>query len=137
MYKKTEAQIPIKFWNHLAKQEWEKARSLLDEEFVAYWPQSKEKFNSPDNFIAVNRDYPGAHKIQVLNCIDSYDTQEHKTIVVTEVYIHSIMPDKTEMKLFAISTFEIIDEKIVKLKEYWADTYPAPEWRKHLVEVER
>lgn len=137
MNNKTEVQIPIKFWNHIAKQEWDKARLLLDDAFVAYWPQSKEKFNGPDNFIAVNRDYPGNHKIQVLTSTDSYDSWEHKTIVTTEVYIESLMPDNKEMKLFAISIFEIADEKIIELREYWAETYPAPEWRRHLVEVEK
>lgn len=69
------------------------------------------------------------------NQTSSYDVWNHTTTVITEVYIESRMPDGKEMKLFAISTFKIVDEKIISLREYWADTYPAPEWRKQWVEI--
>ena len=130
-----DVKIASQFWSFISEQKWNEAKRLLSNDFEAYWPQSKEKIVGADNFIAVNSNYPGTHKIEFHNQNSSYDAWDHATIVTTEVYIESKMPDDKEMKLFAISTFKIMDEKIVSLREYWADTYPAPEWRKQWVEI--
>ncbi len=127
-------ELPIKFWDHFNNREWDLAGSLLSENFEAVWPQSREKIVGPKNFIEVNRTYPGTHKIEILNSRQNYESREHVRQVTTEVFIESKMPDGKEMKLFAISFFEVSDDKILSIKEYWADTYPAPEWRSHLVE---
>lgn len=111
------------------------ARKLLAEDFEADWPQSMERIVGPDNFIELNRKYPGSHKIEILNAHSRYDRWEHVYHVTTEVYIESKMPDGKEMKLFAISFFEVSsDDLIVSATEYWADTYEPPEWRKELVQ---
>lgn len=65
--------------------------------------------------------------------LDRWDFIDH---VVTEVFIESKSPEGKELKLFAISFFEIQEDKIMRLREYWADTYPAPQWRQHLVELQ-
>ena len=135
MKNKEDIEIASKFWRCISEQKWNEARQMLSEDFEAYWPQSKEKIVGADNFSAVNSNYPGTHKIEFLNHTSSYDVWDHSTTVITEVYIESKMPDGKEMKLFAISTFVIMDRKIVSLREYWADTYPAPEWRKQWVEI--
>ena len=126
--------LPTKLWNHFNNREWDLAETLLSEGFEAVWPQSREKIVGPKNFIEVNRTYPGTHKIEILDSHQSYDNWEHVHHVTTEVYIESKMPDGKEMKLFAVSFFEVSDDKILSVKEYWADTYPAPQWRGHLVE---
>lgn len=128
-----ETDLPLQMWSHFNEKNWEAAQKLLSEDFEAYWPQSNERFVGPHNFIEVNRIYPGTHKIEVLDSHQSYDQWEHSHTVTTEVYIESKMPDGKEMKLFAISFFEVVDGKITSLKEYFAETYSAPDWRKHLV----
>lgn len=124
--------IASDFWACINKQDWSKARSLLSNNFTADWPQSKEKIISPDNFISINRDYPGQHSIKLLQTKSVHPHTPDTQLIVTEVFIESIMPNKTEIQLFAISFFEIKEDKIISLKEYWAETYQAPEWRKHL-----
>jgi ketosteroid isomerase-like protein len=135
MKNEDDVKIASKFWNCISEQRWDAAKELLSDDFEAYWPQSKEKIVGADNFISVNSNYPGTHKIEFCNRTSSYDVWDHATTVITEVYIESKMPDGKEMKLFAISTFEIMDEKIMSLREYWAETYPAPEWRKQWVQI--
>ena len=135
MKNKDDLEIASKFWTFISKKNWNAAKELLSDDFQAYWPQSKERITGADNFIAVNKNYPGTHLIEFLSQSSSYDVWDYTTTVITEVYIESKMPDGKEMKLFAISTFEIMDEKIISLREYWADTYPAPEWRKQWVEI--
>ena len=126
--------LPMQLWEHFNNREWDLGEALLDENFEAVWPQSQEKIVGAKNFIEVNRIYPGAHKIEIVDSHQSYDKWAHVHHVTTEVYIESKTPDGKEMKLFAVSFFEVSDEKILSVKEYWAETYPAPEWRSQLVE---
>ena len=134
MKKDPASKLPTELWRYFNNREWDLAEKLLSDDFEAVWPQSREKIVGPKNFIEVNRSYPGTHRIEILDSRYSYDNWDHVHHVVTEVYIESTLPDSKELKLFAVSFFEIRDEKIVSVKEYWADTYPAPNWRSHLVE---
>ncbi len=114
-------------WRSFNLLRWGAAGELLGEKFVAYWPQSGEKIVGARNFIEVNRNYPGKHKIEIKKITADGDR------VVSEVFIRSVMPGGKRMSLFAVSFFKIKGGKIVEAKEYWADTYPAPGWRKKWV----
>ena len=111
------------FWEHLSRQNWDSAQKLLHADFVAWWPQSKIRFDGPEKFIGMNRAYPGQHNIQVLRVSTVGDG------VISEVEIKSIMPDGQRLHLFAISFFEFEGDKIIRATEYWADTYEAPRWQ--------
>lgn len=130
----TAQKIATDFWAHINNQEWEKAQSLLSPNFSADWPQSKEKITTPDNYININRNYPGKHVINILKSHSITSTFSDTHQVITEVFIESIIADQ-QVKLFAISFFEIKNDRIISLKEYWSETYPAPAWRKHLTSV--
>lgn len=123
-------QIAIRFWHLVRDQQWEEARKVLSDDFEAHWPQSDETFKNPDHFIAMNAAYPGTHKIEVLDSRYELDKWEHIEHVITDTLIETVAPDAKETRCFAISFFEIQGDKITRLKEYWADSYPAPEWRK-------
>lgn len=97
---------------------------LLHPRFVAVWPQSKERIVGPRNFIDVNRFYPGNHKIEWVHGFEVVGK------VITTVWIEA----DTGQKIFANSYFDIEDGKIIRAEEYWAEPYPAPEWRKKWVE---
>lgn len=113
-----------KFWGLFSAQKWDEAGKLLYSDFFAIWPQSKEKMNAK-NFIEANRNYPGNHKIEVIHAFAIDDK------VLTTVWIEA----DTGQKTFANSIFDIRDDKIVKVEEYWAEPYPAPESRRHWVEI--
>lgn len=132
----TAQKIANDFWAYINNQDWEKAQGLLSLSFSADWPQSKEKITTPENFISINRNYPGKHTIKVLKTHSSTEARSSDThLVITEVFIESLTPENKQVKLFAISFFEIKNDKIISLKEFWAETYPAPEWRKHLTSL--
>lgn len=114
------------FWGLFSEQKWEEASKLLHADFVATWPQSKERIIGSKNFIDVNRYYPGNHKIEVLHSFEIGNK------VLTTVWIEA----DTGQKTFANSIFEIKEDKIVKAEEYWAEPYPAPEWRKQWVVID-
>lgn len=130
------SQVVHEYWTTLSEKKWDKLKTLFSDEFEAYWPQSKELFKSTDAFIEMNRTYPGTHKFEFYNSSHSYDQWDHRDHYISEVKITSEMPDGKTMNLFAVSYFEIEDGLIVSMREYWADCFPAPEWRRHLVEVQ-
>lgn len=113
------------FWQLFSEQKWDEAIGLLHGDFLAVWPQSRERMIGAKNFVDVNRYYPGNHKIEILH------GYEIENLVLTTVWIEA----DTGQKTFANSIFETKDGKIIKLEEYWAEPYPAPEWRKKWVEI--
>ena len=122
----TENQALVKnFWQLISDQSWSSVKDLLHPNFVATWPQSREKMRGPDNFVSVNQYYPGNHKIELIHI------GEANSKVFTTVWIEA----DTGQKTFANSYFELKDGKILSAEEYWAEPYAAPEWRKQWVEI--
>lgn len=128
--------IATDLWEHFNNREWDKARALLSDDFEAHWPQSREIIKGPENFIQINREYPGSGTIQVQDATHFHEPWEHTDCVTTQTKIDWKKPDGKEETVFAISFFEIQEDLIIGVTEYWAETYAAPEWRKHLVEAE-
>lgn len=123
-----------KLWSYFNTSEWDEARKLLTDDFEAFWPQSREHITSPENFIEINRRYPGEHRIELQGAICESNSETKGYLITTHVYIESKMPDGKEMKLFATSFFGLTQDRLIKsATEYWADTYEAPEWRRDLV----
>lgn len=121
-------------WKAIAERRWDDAKKLLAPEFEALWPQSRERIVGPDNFIAINREYPGTHEIRFVDHQYGFDRWERVHHVTTQVRIVSSMPDGKRIELYAISLFRIGDDRIRSAVEYWAESYPAPEWRSRYVE---
>lgn len=129
------AQIPSRLWHLFGEQRWDDAKALLSEDFEAYWPQTRERIRGRDNFIEVNRRYPGTHNIDFQDSVYVYDRWEQTYKVTTQVYIESKMPDGAEMKLYAVSMWDLDSEGlIIGAQEFWADCSEPPAWRKDLVE---
>jgi hypothetical protein len=122
------ADLVSQFWLYMNKKEWEFARKLLDPQFVAEWPQSRVRFKGAHHFMLMNENYPGNHEIKIINIYDCNNK------IISEVEIKSKMPDGIDMHLYAISFFEVLDYKIMKAVEYWADTYDAPKWQEQWCE---
>lgn len=121
---KTNVQIVEQFWHHISMQDWDKAKFFLHTNFTALWPQSKERISSAENYININRNYPGNHKVQLLH-IFPFQNKTYTTVWITA---------DTGQNTFANSIFQMEDGKIIHLEEYWAEPYPAPEWRNRWVE---
>lgn len=114
-----------KYWSLFSDQKWEESKSLLHSEFLAEWPQSRERFKGADAYVDMNREYPGTHRMEVLQLMSVADR------VVSTVFIHA---HDTGQKTFATSWFDICDGKIAKLTEFWGAPYEAPESRNRWAE---
>lgn len=116
------------FWSFFDQREFEKAKSLLHEEFIAMWETTNEVFPSRDAFIKVNVDYPGNwHTIP----------QKVELFGKEGVSIVSVYYDDQPDRYFATSFYEFKDNLIRKITEYWATVEKPPEWRKNYVKAEK
>lgn len=114
------------YWHNISDQKWEEAESLLHPNFIAEWPQSRERFRDRAAYIQMNREYPGTHRVEILQM----EAREDRAVAT--VFIHAV---DTGQKAFATSWFEFTEGKISKLTEFWAEPYPAPEARKRWAET--
>ena len=106
-----------------SEQKWNEALALLHPEFVAEWPQSRERISGGLNYIDVNRHYPGNHRLSIV--------REHAvgSLVIATIWIEA----DTGQKTFVTSYFTVRKGLIISAEEYWAEPYPAPDWRKKWV----
>ncbi len=113
-----------RFIRLFSEQKWDEALALLADGFVAEWPQSRERIRGSLNYIDVNRHYPGNHRLTI--------TRAHELgeLVIATTWIEA----DTGQKTFVISYFTVREGRIASAEEYWAEPYPASEWRARWVE---
>jgi hypothetical protein len=110
------------YWNCIASQDEERLRGYFHEDACVQWHNTNEQFNV-EEFMRANCDYPGNWDGEV----ERMEQIGRIVITVTRVWTE-------EMSFHVTSFFEIINEKIKKLDEYWGDDGVAPQWRqdKHI-----
>jgi len=121
----TAVEIVRKYWELMNTNDFRSVGSILSDDFVLEWPQSKERIRGRDKFAAMNEEYPAQGRWKfTINRIVGSDNEAVSDVHVTDgVQLARV-----------ISFFTTSDEKIARMVEFWPDTYPAPENRKHLVE---
>jgi hypothetical protein len=99
--------------------------AVLAPEFALEWPQSKERILGPERFARMNHEYPahGPWKFTIHRIVDGVSE------AVTDVTVTDGMQAAR-----AISFFTVSHGRIVRLVEFWPESYDAPEHRAHLVE---
>ena len=102
-------------WQLLDRRRFEDTRPFLAEDFVAEWPQTRERIVGPENFIQLNRAYPGEWRCHLKDIVVDGDR------AVTEVEI----TDGTRV-VHAASFFTLRDGKIAKAREFFADPGDPP-----------
>lgn len=119
------AAIATEFWKRMNTNDWRFAASLFADNFEIVWPQSSEKIGSVENFVAINANYPAkdAWVFEVVRIVGE------NAVAMTETRISD-----GHTEALALSIFECRDGRILRLTEYWPDTYPAPEWRAQWVQ---
>lgn len=112
-------------WSAIGAGDWEGAGKLMHDDFVQEWPQSGERIVGRDNALDVNRNYPGGlPKMKFRRALAG------GTIAVLEVEL--VYSDGS--RYFGVSVVEVGDGKIVRETDYFAQPFPAPQWRAQWVE---
>lgn len=122
----TAAEIVHKFWELMQTNDYRAVGKYLSDDFVLEWPQSKERLRGRDNFAQMNAEYPTHGRWNfVINRIIGSETEAVSDVSVSDDVVRAR----------AITFFTTRSGKIVRMVEYWPEEYPAPENRRHLVEI--
>jgi ketosteroid isomerase-like protein len=117
--------IVQRFWELMSTNNFRSVGSVLSDDFVLEWPQSKERIRGRDNFVAMNSEYPAGGPWEfTLNRLVAEDLEAVTDVSVTDGV----------QRARVISFFSVRDGKIVRMVEYWPDPFEPHENRKHLVE---
>ena len=114
------AQAVRLLWERMEARDWEGVAAQLHPDVVVDWPNTAERMRGRENYVAVQREYPGDWHVEVLRIVDGGDQ------VASEVRV-----DHDGKQFYASSFFELADGKIVGAIEYWSrgEPDPAPSWR--------
>ena len=104
-----------KLWEFFDARQFDAVRDLLSDDFHAVWPQTRERIEGPENFVALNKAYPGEWKCRLEEVVAEGDK------VITEV---EISDGKTVV--YATSIFTVEDGRICQAREYFAEPDDPP-----------
>ena len=120
----TDREVVETFWAAMGSSRFDEVIPLIGEGFVCEWPHSRERIVGRENFVEIQRIYPGTGSITVERLVEDGAGQ-----VATQCRVEW---DGTVA--FAVSFFTLSDGKITHLLEWWPEPYEPPAWRAHLVE---
>ena len=113
------------FWRLMATNDFASVKQVLAETFVLEWPQTNELIRGPENFARMNSEYPaqGSWSFNIKRLVAS----------ASEVVTHVAVTDGTQAAE-AISFFRVEGGRVIRLVEYWPESYAPPSNRAHLTE---
>jgi ketosteroid isomerase-like protein len=114
-----------RLWQAFDDGDWDGAGDLMHDDFVQEWPQSGERIVGRDNAIAINRDFPGG--LPTMTIRRTLGAGDLEILEVELTYADG-------SRYFGVSVMELRDGKVVRETDYFAEPFPAPEWRSQWVE---
>jgi hypothetical protein len=121
----TPAEVAREFWRIMARNDFHSVATVLAPEFVLEWPQSRERIRGAERFVRMNEEYPAHGPWQfTINCLFGGESQAVSDVTVT---------DGVQVAR-AISFFTVVEDKVIRIVEFWPEPYAAPANRAHLVE---
>jgi ketosteroid isomerase-like protein len=112
-------------WEAIGAGDWEQVAGYVHEDFVQEWPQSGERIVGRDNAIAINRHFPGG-----LPTMRFRRTVAAGPLAVLQVELTYV----DGSRYLGVSVIELRDGKIARETDYFAQPFPAPQWRAQWVE---
>jgi len=115
-----------RFWEVMASNDFSVASTWLHPDFEYFMPQTNEYLKGREEFALLNQSYPsdGTWRFDVRSIIsDGKDA------------VSDVCVTDGKMKARAITFHTLSDGLILRQKEFWPDEYPAPEWRRHLMQI--
>jgi len=125
MAHRTAAEVVREFWRLMGTNDFGSVASVLADDFVLEWPQTKERIRGPERFARMNEEYPahGAWRFTI-NRLVGGESEAVSDVTVSD----GVRTDR------AITFFTIHSGKVTRLVEYWPESSAAPENRAHLAE---
>jgi ketosteroid isomerase-like protein len=119
-------QLVQEFWRLMASNDFYSVVSVLGDNFVLEWPQSRERIRGARNFAQMNAEYPanGPWRFSINRIVGQGEE------AVSDV---SVTDGVTTARV--ISFFTLNAGKIVKIVEFWPEPYAPQPSRQHLTEA--
>jgi GNAT superfamily N-acetyltransferase len=108
-----------RLWSAFQARDWAAARALLRTDMKATWWTSGERFTGADAFVATQAAYPEGWTIRLIECERLEDGRVMSLVRV----------DHPPATFYATSFFQVDDELVIAVDEYWATVEPPPTWR--------
>lgn len=108
----------IEYWKQVAFQNERELKNYFHEDACIRWHNTNEQFNVSE-FLRANCDYPGNWSGEV----ERIEQTGNTVITVTHVWTKG-------MSFHVTSFFEMMNDKIKVLDEYWGDDGTVSQWRK-------
>lgn len=102
-------------WRAFDARDWARALGLLSDDFVAYWPQTRERIRGADAFIAVNANYPGCWRCHLQELIPAGDRATARVLITNGADI-----------VHAVSVYRLHDGQITEAVEVFGDAGEPP-----------
>jgi len=97
----------------------------MSDDFTLEWPQSNERIRGRDNFAAMNEEYPAHGRWEfTVNRLFGNEDEAVSDVSVTDGV----------QRARAITFFSVVGGQIVKIVEFWPESFEAQPNRRHLVE---
>ncbi len=128
-YTEADREILTEFEKCIKNKKWSQARSFLSDEFEASWPQYHDKTDA-DGFIGlVKHESKSNCTYQPFRNCCEHDRWEWITTVICQELRTTTLENGDEEKDFIISEYQIQDEKIIGLIQFFAKCEDSPSWR--------
>ena len=112
-------------WEAIGAEDWDRVAGYVHEDFVQEWPQSGERIVGRDNAIAINRHFPGG-----LPRMKFRRRVAAGPLAVLQVEL--TYADGS--RYLGVSVIEVREGKIARETDYFAQPFPAPQWRAQWIE---
>lgn len=106
-------------WSAFQARDWKAARALLRADMKATWWTSGERFEGADAYVAVQAQYPEGWTLHLIECERLEDGRVMSLVRV----------DHPPATFYATSFFQVDDERVIAVDEYWATVEAPPAWR--------
>lgn len=109
-----------RFWQTMNTNDWRAASQLLHEEYVLEYPQSGERMHGRESFIAVNAHYPAA---------GPWGFHIERVIASGSEAVSDVIVTAPSVRARVVSFFELREDTIWRMTEFWPDPFEAAAWR--------
>lgn len=119
-------EVIVRFFAAIQAGDYAVLQDVLTPGAITRWPQSGERITSALGCMRVYESYPGGppnYRVQRIS--GSGDT-----------WVAELAADYGDERWHTVSIIEFDGPRIARMTDYFGPTFPAPEWRQDLVELE-
>lgn len=109
-----------RFWQTMNTNDWRAASQLLHEEYVLEYPQSGERIQGREGFVAINAHYPAA---------GPWGFHIERVIASGSEAVSDVIVTAPSVRARVVSFFELREDTIWRMTEFWPDPFEAAAWR--------